>query len=76
MKTFLKNQWLWIRYTKTGKLVYTSVLAVILITLSQFWKPLVYPGALFLLYPLGLGLTLIVYAWIINPYNAWKERKK
>ncbi len=35
-----------------------------------------YPMLAGLVYLLGISLIMIAYAWVINPINSYKERKK
>jgi hypothetical protein len=76
IKSLLKGQWEWIKYTKLGKLIYSLVLAFGCFGLANIWDFMFYVGWVFMLYPLGLFCVMMAYAWVINPIRDWKETKK
>ena len=53
--------------TKLGKLVYSLLFATLFFILYNRYDWAIFPALAFMLYPIGLTLTFIVYAWIINP---------
>jgi ABC-type bacteriocin/lantibiotic exporter with double-glycine peptidase domain len=76
IKSLLKGQWEWIKYTKLGKLIYSLALAFGCFGLANVWDFMFYVGWVFMLYPLGLFCVMMAYAWVINPIRDWKETKK
>lgn len=76
IKSLLKGQWEWIKYTKLGKLIYSLVLAFSCFGLANVWDFMFYVGCVFMIYPLGLFCVMMAYAWVINPIRDWKETKK
>ena len=62
-------------YTKIGWLVICLICVVITGTLSNWINWMKYLMFIFLIYPIILSLIMIIYAWIINPYKAWKGIK-
>jgi energy-converting hydrogenase Eha subunit C len=64
--------------TKIGWLVICLLLAGLFLILSDYYDSLFFPIAMYasLVYPVGLTLVLLTYAWIINPLRERKENKK
>lgn len=64
--------------TKIGWLAITCILAIIFGILTNFidseWP--YYAMIISFLYPAGLGLVMMAYAWIINPIRERKESKR
>lgn len=76
MKEKLKKTLLQIFGTKIGWLFVSLFLTVIFGVLSNFYDWAEIPMFISLIYPVGLSLVMIVYAWIINPINEQKNKGK
>lgn len=76
MKEKLKKTLLQIFGTKIGWLFISLFLTVIFGVLSNFYDWAEIPMFISLIYPVGLSLVMIVYAWIINPINEQKNKGK
>lgn len=76
IKNFLKKTLKYIAKTKIGKLLASSLLAGISFTLAGIYSFMSYVGLAFMIYPVGLVLVMICYAWIINPIKNWKKNNK
>lgn len=76
MNNKLKKWLLQIFATKIGWLALTLLSAVLFGVLSNWFDWAQLPVFICLIYPFGLTIILIVYAWIINPIKDWKQNKK
>lgn len=80
MKNFFKKAWLYLVYTKIGKIIASFVWMMIWLGLYNwaFWDQdwMVYVGLAGLIYPIVIFLIMMAYAWVINPIRDWKARKK
>lgn len=74
----LKNILVQIFCTKIGWLLLTIVLAVVFGVIAQNtdYEWCAYAMYICFLYPVGLTIVMIVYAWIINPLRDYRENKK
>lgn len=78
MIKFLKDEWSRLLNSPLRRLIYLMVFAVITGFLAtKFQTPFLRTLALLpYVYLAYIVLKFIVYAWIINPINNWKERRK
>jgi hypothetical protein len=76
IKEILKKTWEYVYGTKLGKLVASLVLAFTCFGLANIWDFMFYVGLVFMIYPIGLFLVMMAYAWVINPISDWKESHK
>jgi len=78
MKKFFRLIWVYIVHTKIGKLVLSLLLAFIFGVLAENTEVEWFDYAMYamLVYPVGLTLVMIAYAWVINPLRDLKERRK
>ena len=76
IKEILKKGWEYIYHTKMGKLIASLLLAVGSFGMANIWDFMFYVGLVFLIYPIGLFLVMMAYAWVINPIRDWKESQK
>lgn len=79
MIKFIKEEWNRLKTSALRRLIYLIIIAVILGRLSMYFPDNMFLRILVLLpfiYLLYIVLKAIIYAWIINPYLAWKERRK
>jgi len=76
VKEILKKGWNYVYETKIGKLIASFLLAAICLFLSEIWDFMYYVAMAFMVYPFGLTLVMIAYAWVINPMKDWKESQK
>lgn len=76
VKEILKKGWNYVYETKIGKLIASLLLTGICLGLSEIWDFMYYVAMIFMIYPLGLTLVMIAYAWVINPMRDWKESQK
>ena len=76
MKDKTRHWLLQIFATKIGWLAITLLLAIVFGILGNYYDWAAIAMYICFLYPVGLTLVMIVYAWIINPLRDYKERKK
>lgn len=77
MIKFLKDEWNRLINSPLRQLIYLIVIAVVLGRLAMYYdttflRTLALLPFVYLAY---MVLKFMIYAWIINPYNAWKERR-
>lgn len=75
IRYFFEKTLQYISKTKIGKLLTSLVLAGTSFAISGIYSFMSYIGLAFMIYPVGLVLTMITYAWIINPIRNWKLSK-
>lgn len=76
MKKLFLNIWIHIRYSNVDRTVMSLVIWAIFQILANFYDVFFYISWIFMIYPAALFITMMVYAWIINPYHDWKEWRK
>jgi len=76
MNDKLKNLLLQIFATKIGWLLLTLGSTFLFGVLSNWFDWAQLPMFISLVYPIGLTIVMIAYAWVINPIRDWKENKK
>lgn len=76
MKDKLKNALLQVFATKIGWLGVTMFLFVVFGLLANIYDWAYIAMQICLIYPVGLGLVMMAYAWVINPIRDYKENKK
>jgi formate/nitrite transporter FocA (FNT family) len=76
MKNKMKKWFLQIFATKIGLLAVSVVLIIVFGILGDKYEWAETAMMFSWLYPIGLTLVMMVYAWIINPIRDYKERKQ
>lgn len=76
MKDKLKNIFLQIFATKIGWLAISMFLFIFFGILANYHDWAIIAMKISLIYPLGLALVMMIYAWIVNPIRDYKESKK
>ena len=77
MITFIKDEWKRLLNSPLRRLIYLMVIAVILGRLAMHYdnNTLRILALLPFVYLAYIVFKFLIYAWIINPINNWKERK-
>lgn len=76
MKENTKHWLLQIFATKIGLLAVSVVLILVFGILGNKYEWAATIMYLAWIYPIGLALVMMAYAWVINPIRDYKERKK
>ena len=76
MKENTKHWLLQIFATKIGLLAVSVVLILVFGILGNKYERAATIMYLAWIYPIGLALVMMAYAWVINPIRDYKERKK
>jgi len=79
MINFLKTEWKRLENSPLRRLIYLMVISLVLGRLAMIFPYNDIFKILFLFpiaYLIFIVFKFLIYAWIINPINNWKERKK
>lgn len=76
MEDKIKHSLLQIFATKMGLLIVSFVLILIFGILGNKYEWAATVMKICWLYPIGLALVMIVYAWVINPIRDYKAKNK